>query len=283
MKSGFVVVAGRSNVGKSSLVNALVGNKVAMVTPKPQTTRDAIRGIVNDPRGQIVFVDTPGVFLGKKDTLSRRLNQTAEDSFDGVDAVLYVMDPTREPGPEEEHVRRLLRRLPAPIVSVINKIDLPDETRPFTKEMMEYDVGQVRTLPVSAKTRFDLNILLDTLFGLMPEHEAYYPDHQMTDTDHRSWLKEVIREKAFLHLQRELPYSVAVTIEDYESDDKKETIDATLWTTEERYKKMIIGSGGQMIKAIGSDARQEISDATGRRIRLNLEVKVDAKWPERHV
>lgn len=281
MKSGFVVVAGRSNVGKSSLINSLVGNKIAIVTPKPQTTRGIVRGIVNDHRGQIVFVDTPGLFLGRRDRMSQRMNQTAQENLEGVDAVLYVMDPTREPGAEEEQMRGMLRKLPTPIVAAVNKIDLPEEKRPFTQEMLEIDVGQRRTLPISAKTHFDLNLLLDTLYELMPEGEAYYPQHQLTDLDHKTWLAETIREKAFLALDKELPYSIAVTIEEVEVEHEHETIDAILWTTDERYKKMIIGAKGQMIKAIGSEARKEIMEATGRTVRLNLEVKVDPKWQER--
>ena len=143
MKSGFVVLAGRSNVGKSSLLNALVGSKVAIVTPKPQTTRRPVRGVLHDTRGQIVFVDTPGIFLGKKDELSQKLNAAVREQLEGIDAIIYVVDPTRESGPEEENIQRLLRKLPTPIVVAINKMDLPQDTRPFTEAAKKLFRGSV--------------------------------------------------------------------------------------------------------------------------------------------
>ena len=169
MKSGFVTLAGRSNVGKSTLLNALVGSKVAIVTPKPQTTRHPIRGILHDPRGQIVFVDTPGVFLGRKDRVSKVLNDFVGEALEGVDAVVYVMDPSREPGPEEEHIRRMLRASRLPKIAVINKSDLPAKDRTHAPAYEAADVGQLQTLTVSATRHTNLNKLVDALFALMPE------------------------------------------------------------------------------------------------------------------
>ncbi len=282
MKSGFVVLAGRSNVGKSSLLNALVGSKVAIVTPKPQTTRRPIRGIRHDPQGQIVFVDTPGVFLGKKDELSQRLNAVVREQLEGIDLVIYVVDPTRQPGEEEEDIQRLLRKLPVPIVMAINKSDLPPEKKPFLDAARKFDVGQKKTLEVSALRRRDLNRLLESIYEHLPEGEPYYPDLQLTDLGHKEWLEELIREKVFLRLEKELPYSVHVEVTDIsERGENGRYIAATVWTTDERYKKMIIGSKAEMIKRIGIDARRELEAASGINVHLELTVAVDPKWPQR--
>jgi GTP-binding protein Era len=284
MKSGFVMLAGRSNVGKSTLLNALVGTKVAIVTPKPQTTREPLRGIVHDPRGQMVFVDTPGIFLGKKDPVSKRLNEYVRETLEGVEAIVYVMDPTRAPGPEEEKVQNLLRVAKLPVIAVINKGDLPSQDRPFLDACRKVDVGQVKTFEVSAATHGNLNLLKDALFDLMPEGDAHYPDLQLTDVGHNQWLEELVREKIFLNLDQEIPYSIKVKLEDLQTRaDGSKLVAATVYTTEERYKKIIIGKGGQMIKKIGMDARKEMETVTGVKIYLELTVKVDPKWQERFI
>jgi GTP-binding protein Era len=284
-KSGFVVLAGRSNVGKSTLLNTLVGSKVAIVTPKPQTTRHPIRGILHDPRGQVVFVDTPGIFLGKHDPVSKRLNKIVEEQFDGIEVIIYVVDPTRAAGPEEKNIQTILKALDVPTILVINKSDLADEAKPALEDMRAIDIGQRATYEISAKTHQNLNRLVDALFALLPEGEAYYPDFQLTDLDHKTWLEEVIREKIFLALQEELPYSVKVEITDEETRKNGERfVAATVWTTEERYKRMIIGAKGQMLKSIGMAARKELEAAAGdQKIYLELHVDVDANWQKRFV
>lgn len=282
MKSGFVVLAGRSNVGKSTLMNALVGSKVSIVTPKPQTTRRPVRGILHDARGQIVFVDTPGIFLGKKDVLSRKLNELVREQLEGIDLVVYVLDPSRAIGEEEENIQKILRKLAVPKLVVINKSDLQKEKKTALEAMHGIDVGQEETFEVSALKRRELNRLVDAMFHLLPEGDAYYPDLQITDMDHKQWLEELIREKAFLRLEQELPYSVAVRVEEIETrKDGSTYILATIWTTEERYKGMIIGAKGRMLKQIGIDIRKELEAATGRNTYLELRVKTDPKWPQR--
>lgn len=283
MKSGFVMLAGRSNVGKSTLLNALVGTKVAIVTPKPQTTRHPVRGILHDTRGQLVFVDTPGVFLGKKDRLSRRLNEVVEETLEGVDAIVYVMDPTRAPGAEEEHIQRLLRaNKKIPILLVINKTD--ERNAEYLESCRATDVGQRETIEVSALKHANLNRLVDALFATVPEGPPHYPDLQLTDVGHNQWLEELIREKVFLALEKELPYSIKVSLEDTETrPDGSRFIQANVWTTQERYKRMIIGAKGQKLKEIGSAARKELEAVTESKVFLDLHVKVDAKWQERFI
>lgn len=283
LKSGFVVLTGRSNVGKSTLINALIGSKVAIVTPKPQTTRQPIRGILTDEkRGQIVFVDTPGVFLQKKDAVSQRLNNLVREQLEGIEAVVYVIDPTREFGPEEEHIQKLLRRLSLPIIVVINKCDLPEERRPFMAAAEAVDVGQKETMKISAVKHTDLNHLVDHLFSFLPEGPLYYPPLQISDLSHKEWLEEMIREKIFLRLDQELPYTIKVEVTENETrENGTEFIAARVWTTEERYKKIIIGKGGSMMKLIGSDARKEMEAGSGHHVFLELDVRVDPEWPKR--
>ncbi|MFA6160903.1 MAG: GTPase Era [Patescibacteria group bacterium] len=282
MKSGFVVLAGRSNVGKSTLLNALVGSKIAIVTPKPQTTRTPIRGIMHDDRGQIVFVDTPGVFLGKKDPLSAKLNRAVKESMEGIDCIVYVVDPTRSPGAEEEQIQKILRAAKKPVLLAINKSDLTKQNAENLELFRAIDVGQDATFNISAYKHTNLNKLVDALFDILPEGEKFYPDMQITDLGHQQWIEEVIREKVFLALEQELPYSVKVTVEDIKfRKTGGRFIEATVWTTNDRYKRMIIGQGASMIKEIGSAARKELEAALDTQIHLELEVKVDANWQEK--
>lgn len=283
-KMGFVVLAGRSNVGKSTLINELVGTKVSITTPKPQTTRHPIRGIFSDARGQMVFVDTPGLFLGKKDPVSKRLTQIVSEQLDGIEAVVYVVDPTREPGDEEARIQEILRAARIPIVLVINKCDLEEKNLPFLMGARMITVGQTVTLETSAKTGKGKKELIDALFALMPDGEQFYPEQQLTDVSNKDWLEELIREKVFLALDQELPYTIKIEVNnDNVRDNGMRAIEATVWTTEDRYKGMIIGAKGQMLKSIGMAVRKELELATDQKVFLRLEVAVDPKWPQRFV
>lgn len=282
MKSGFVMLAGRSNVGKSTLLNALIGQKVAIMSEKPQTTRHPVRGVLNDKRGQIVFVDTPGVFLGKKDPVSKRLNELVKESLEGIDAIVYVVDPTRPSGDEEKLIQELLMKANAPIILVVNKTDLHARERQYMDDVKRIAIGEKQRFEISAMTHKNLNKLVDALYDLMPIGEAYYPELQVTDLTHKQWIQELIREKAFEYLGQELPYSIHVEVEDMEEREGGSLyIQSTIYTSEERHKGMIIGKAGQKLKAIGSAARKELESTSGRRVYLELNVKVDPKWRER--
>lgn len=280
-KSGFAVLIGRSNVGKSTLLNALVGTKVAITSPKPQTTRQAIQGIVHDPRGQIVFVDTPGVFEKARDVLTKHLNAAAREALQGVDLVIYVADPTREIGNEEHIVLRLLDGVTAPKILAINKSDL--RNRPFIEEYRALAGRFDRVVEVSALHQVNLKPLVDAAIDLLPAGEPFYPEFQFSNIDHRFWLSELIREKLFIQLQQELPYSTAVEIdevEDRETNEGKKIryIKARILTNGAQYKRMIIGAGGRKIKEIGWATRKELEQILDTRVFLELEVEVDPDW-----
>jgi GTP-binding protein Era len=192
------------------------------------------------------------------------------------------MDPTREPGLEEDAIRTMLEATRVPIVAVVNKSDLPEKGRPYRTENLDADVGQQMTIEISAQRGRDLDRLVDALFDIMPEGPRMYPDLQITDIRHKDWLEELIREKVFLSLEQELPYSTKVTVEDIEErEDGSRYVQAAILTTDERYQRMIIGAKGSKIKEIGMKARRELEVALQAKVYLDLTVKVDPKWQER--
>ena len=287
MKSGIVTLAGRSNVGKSTLLNALVGTKVAITSPKPQTTRTNIRGILNDPRGQIVFIDSPGIFESARGPLTHAVNESAREALYGVNIILYVVDPTRAIGTEEHRVHTLVRHAPAAKVLLYSKSDLPERERLYRERYHDLVFGSgdqafIGELDVSALRRRNLNRLIDLLFETLPEDEPLYELGRVADIPQRFWFAELIREKVFLRMQQEVPYSVTVEVDEIETRDNGATyIRARIITTSDRYRKMIIGAGGQRIKEIGSLTRKELETAMNHKVFLDLTVETDAKWMKR--
>ncbi|MBI4449651.1 GTPase Era [Candidatus Uhrbacteria bacterium] len=284
MKSGIVTLAGRSNVGKSTLLNALVGTKVAITSPKPQTTRDVIRGILNDPRGQIVFMDTPGVFEADHGPLTQQLNQVARKALSDVDAIVYVVDPTRAIGTEEHRVHAAMRNSNAKKILVYNKSDLSERERPYRNQYHDLVLGAgddtvVAEFDVSGLKRRNLNRLVDALFDILPEGEPLYEEGRIADIPQKFWVAELIREKVFLRMQQEIPYSVAVEVDEITArEDGMLYIAARIMTTHDRYRKMLIGAGGRRIKEIGSLARKELETAMNRKVFLELNVEARSGW-----
>ncbi|MEY4744650.1 MAG: hypothetical protein RL272_595 [Candidatus Parcubacteria bacterium] len=278
-KSGLVVLVGRSNVGKSTLLNSIVGTKIAITSPKPQTTRHVIQGVVHDPRGQIVFADTPGIFKRVPDRLTAKLNEKARDALAGIDAVLYVVDPTRHVGDEEEAVHRMVRTVTVPKILVINKSDLK---RPFIDEYLAWRDEFTGVVEVSALNAKGLKPLVDAIFEVLPDGVPLYPENQITNIENKFWLEELIREKVFMGLHEEIPYSTTVQVEEVaRREDGTVYIKASVLTTAARYKKMIIGHGASKIRGIGRAARQEIEMVTGDKVYLDLDVQVDERWADR--
>ena len=279
-KSGFAVLLGRSNVGKSTLLNATVGTKVAITSPKPQTTRQMIHGVLHDERGQIVFVDTPGIFEKSKNRLTERLNRTAREALRDIDVVIYVADPTRPIGNEEHIVLRLLEKVPAAKIMAINKTDLRDLPFMTSYEAEAHLFDQV--LKISAHRGRGLKPLIDAVFNYLPIREPIYPEYQLSNIEHRFWVAELIREKVMIQLHEEIPYSATVEVREL---DRRPNgiiyIQAAILTDSERYRGMIIGRGGQKIKEIGMAARKELSQILNAKVFLDLEVETDEHWPDR--
>ncbi|MBT5808597.1 GTPase Era [Candidatus Uhrbacteria bacterium] len=280
MHSGFAVIIGRSNVGKSTLMNTIVGSKIAITTPKPQTTRLPIQGILTREDSQIIFVDTPGVLKGAKDVLSKRLAASVKSSLQEVDVVVYVVDPTRDIGDEERSVMLMIEALDKPKILVINKIDLQD--KPFIDFYRDLAENYTEVIEVSALRGTHVQSLINAIREHLPEGEQYYPEGQLTNMPNKFWLAELIREKLFLRLRQELPYTTHVEVTESE---KRENgiiyIQATVFTTTDRYKRMIIGSGGQGIKEIGQSTRKELELVMENKVFLDLTVEVDPHWMQR--
>ncbi len=278
MKSGFVAIIGRSNVGKSTLLNALVGSKVAITTPKPQTTRQPIQGVITTGAGQAVLVDTPGIMQKARDPLTKRLLQYAKDSLKEVDAILYVVDPTRSVGDEEKAAFKLIEHCTQPKLLVINKMDDKDSRR-YVDYYRDLATKFDAYAEVSAETGKDTDMVIKWIFDQLREGELMYPEFQVTNQSNETWLAELIREKLFLRLREEVPYSTHVEVEEIDKrPDGTMYVKAVIYTSQERYKRMIIGAGGRGIKEIGQSTRRELEAVTNTKYFLDLTVEVNADW-----
>lgn len=286
MKVGFVALVGRSNTGKSTLLNTLIGTKVAITTPKPQTTRQAVQGVYHASEGQIIFVDTPGIFRKRRDQVTSRMNQAAKSALEGIDLVLYVVDPTRAIGEEEEDILKLIADVKAPKLLIINKIDEPRLT--YIEDYRALSPDFSGTVEISALKGMHLKSLVKEVFARLPEGEPVYPEHQITNLDKKTWYGELIREKLFMSLWQEVPYTVTVEVDEIEmrpSKRGKDTLHVTarILTDNDQHKRMIIGAGGAMIRKVGTAVRKELEQIQGMPVFLGLEVVVDPHWPERMV
>ena len=280
LKSGFAVLIGRSNVGKSSLLNALVGSKIAITTPKPQTTRLPIHGILSNDQGQIVFVDTPGLMQKAKDPLTKKLHEYIHESLRDIDMILYVVDPTRAIGPEEKAILQIIERVEKPKILVINKVDL--QHKPFIDFYRDLSPQFNFVAEVSTISNHGIQELIKTIFSYLKPGEPYYPPGQITNLPNDQWVAELIREKLFLRLRQEVPYSVSVEVEEMEERPNGMLyIKANILTTEERYQRMIIGKGARGIKEIGQSTRRELEAVMLKKVFLDLNVAVDPHWVER--
>jgi GTP-binding protein Era len=280
-RSGFVALLGRPNVGKSTLLNRILGARVAIVTAKPQTTRDRIAGIYTDPRGQIIFLDGPGIHKPKR-ALNQYMVRTAERIAAEADVVVHIMDDRpMGKGEEERLVRGVLERVSVPRLLAVNKVDKIGDAAADgrRREFMEGGLYS-RGFLISATKGLGVEEFLDYLFGILPEGPDYYPEDELTDLPMRFIAKEILREKLFAFLSDELPYSVAVSIEEYREEPEKNLtrIRAEIYVERESQKGMVIGRGGRMLRAIGTAARQELEKETGWRVYLDLFVKVEKDW-----
>lgn len=284
MRCGFVAVVGRTNVGKSTLVNGLVGEKVAIVTPKPQTTRNVIRGILNEHRGQMVFLDTPGLHKAKT-----RMNQTmvrlALDSMEEVDAVLWMINASESWRPEEERLAERVGSVRAPLVLALNQVDkVRDKSQllPLMAGLGKRFPG-APIYPLCALDPGDYPGLLDLLFPLLPEQEPLFPPELYTDQPERQLAAEVVREHVFTRTRQEIPHCVGVLVESFDEateEGGKVTIHCAILVERDSQKPILIGHGGQTLKSIGIAARKELQQLLGCGVELRLFVKVRPDWRE---
>jgi GTPase len=281
-RSGFVAVVGRPNVGKSTLVNRLVGQKVSITSPRPQTTRGPIRGVRNGPDYQVVFVDTPGS-QKPRDTLRARMQQQVLDSLSESDVILFVLDATQAAdgiGPGDRYVARLVAESGTPAIAVINKVDLlryRDEVLPIAEEVSE--LGNWREIfPISAAEGLNIEPLMEAVIELLPPGPRYFPEGKITDYPESLILAEYVREKALNVLREEVPHAVAVEIEEVERKENVTVVYATIHVERPTQRMIVLGKGGKTIKRIGIEARRDVERLLGNRIYLDLKVKVSPGW-----
>jgi GTP-binding protein Era len=283
--AGTVAILGRPNVGKSTLLNALVGEKLAIVTPKPQTTRNRIVGVWNGPEGQIVFVDTPGVH-GSRKALNRFMVREALGAIDEVDAALLVVDAAeRHPGNEEREILRALAAARRPTILAVNKVDKVKDKGALLPLLAEWEqLSKFEALvPISALNGKNLAPLVTELCKLLPRGEPLYSPETLTDRTERFLAAELVREQIFLLTRQELPYAIAIAIESWEERALKDgtadvVIAANILVERDTQKAIVVGKGGSMIREVGTKARAQITELLGRPAHLKLQVKVEPEW-----
>lgn len=279
-KSGFVALVGRPNVGKSTLMNHLIGQKIAITSEKPQTTRNRIQTVYTDKRGQIIFLDTPGIHKAKN-KLGQYMVNVAEGTLNEVDVIMWLVEPTTYIGAGEQHIAELLSKVKTPVILAINKIDTVKDEEIIAKAIDTYKnvCPFAEIVPVSALRNQNTDKMTELLFRYLPYGPQYYDEDTVTDQPMRQIAAELIREKALRLLQDEIPHGIALTIEQMkERDNGIFDIEATIVCERDSHKGIIIGKGGAMLKRIGSQARREIENLMGAKVNLQLWVKVRKEW-----
>ena len=279
-RSGFVAIVGRPNAGKSTLVNRLVGQKIAIVTSKPQTTRNRVQGIVTKPQGQIVFIDTPGLHEADS-ALGRQMMQEVAAALEGIDVLLLMVDASSMHPHADDLLLQKANRFRGKTILALNKVDrLP---RPKLLPLIEsfskaFEFSAI--VPISALKGDGCDELLDEILKQLPQGEPYFPEDQVTDQPERFLAAEIIREKAIQLMYHEVPYALAVVVEKYEENPKLLRIEAVMNVERDSQKKILIGHKGEMLKKIGTEARKELEGILGSKIYLGLFVKVAPDWRE---
>jgi GTP-binding protein Era len=281
-RSGYIAIIGRPNVGKSTLLNQILGEKVAIVSPKPQTTRNRVSGIRTTAASQIIFIDTPGIHQGHS-LMNRRLMDTALHTLDDVDGVLWLLDAHDKIKQEEERIAETLRGVETPVLILLNKMDLVSKGKllPLMERCAQL-LSDKEIVPVSALKGEGLDIVLNIVEGWLPDGPQYFTEGEHTDQSERFLASEIVREKVFLLTREEIPYGVAVTIDEFTEKEEKNliVIAATIHTERDSHKGILIGKHGSMLKEIGQQARQELEGLLGCRIFLELFVRVDPGWTQ---
>lgn len=279
MKSGFVAVLGRPNSGKSTLVNAIIGKKISIVSPKAQTTRNNIRGIYHDEEYEIVFLDTPGIHKSKL-VLGNEMNEMAYSALEGVEVIVLVVDSKQKFGPGDEFLIEKIKNYPnTPIIINFNKIDLVTINEIQTlKKIYKEKMPNAIQIETVALDKFNIDDLIKTIKKFISDGPQYYDDNDITDKDVIFQIKEIIREKALLLLKEEVPHAIAIYMEDIDWDSKPILIKASIIVEKDSQKGIVIGENGKMIKRIGKNSRKDIEELLKQHIYLELNVKVDEDW-----
>jgi GTP-binding protein Era len=281
MKCGFVTIIGRPNVGKSTLLNQILGQKIVIATDKAQTTRKRIKGILTDENSQIIFVDTPGVHrpLNK---LGEFLLDEAKIAVPDADLVLFLVDGSEPAGKGDKWIaENILKETNIPIILVMNKVDKVKNPQKIEENLISYKLlfnSNVPIVRISAKTGRNKDTLLSNILKKLPEGEKLYPDDVVTEESMRSVTEEIIREKVLLNTQDEIPHSVAIKIDKYEEKEDIDRITATIYCEHKSQKGILIGKGGTLLKKIGTEARLELENIVDKKVFLGLEVKVEKDW-----
>lgn len=278
MKSGFISIIGRPNVGKSTLLNAILGEKIAIATDKPQTTRNTIRGIYTNDTSQMVFIDTPGIHKPRT-KLGTFMTDSAVNTFKEVDAILFLVDDSINAGPGDKYIVEMLKNINTPKYLVINKIDKLGPMK-YKEIFEEYDELKIfdGVFGVSAKENKNVDEVLTALENKMPEGPQYFPADMVTDHPERFIVSEILREKVLLYLEDEVPHGVAIEIESFEEEENITRIGAVIYCERKSHKGIIIGKGGRKLKGIGKSAREEMEALLGTKVFLQLWVKIKENW-----
>ncbi len=280
-RCGTIAIVGRPNVGKSTLMNGLIGQKISITSPKPQTTRHRIHGILSLDEAQLVFVDTPGIHLNGGKALNRVMNRTASSALEGVDVVMMLVEAGRFTD-EDARVAQLIANVKVPVVLVINKVDKiqpREKLLPYLAELGQ-KVVFTESLPISAYDKKHTQLVINTLIKHLPEGEAMFDEDMVTDASSRFLAAEMVREKLMRRLEKEIPYGLTVEIEKYEVTPERVIIDALILVEREGQKRIVIGEGGGMLKQVGSEARQDLMRMLDSRVHLQLWVKVKDNWSD---
>ena len=280
MKSGFTAIIGRPNVGKSTLLNCILGQKIVITTDKAQTTRKRIKGIYTTEKGQIVFVDTPGVHkpLNK---LGEFLLDEAKIAIPDADVILFLVDGSESAGKGDRWIAENLLETEIPVIIVMNKVDKLKKPEKVEENLLSYKTLFNKNLPVvrvSAKTGRNIDTLISEIYKKLPQGELLYPEDVVTEETMRSVTEEIVREKILLNTSDEIPHSVAVKVEQYQEEDEIDRIRATIFCETKSQKGILIGKNGSMLKKIGMEARQDLEKIVEKKVFLGLEVKVEKDW-----
>ncbi len=279
-KAGFVNIIGNPNVGKSTVMNALVGEKLSIITQKMQTTRHRIKGIVSGEDFQIVYSDTPGI-LKPNYKLQETMMKFVDSALIDADVILFVTDVVETPGKNPDYIEKV-RKSNMPVIVLINKIDLSNQDEVL--KLFDYWTGVfpgANIFPISAQEKFNIEPIFDRILELLPEAPAYFSKDDLTDRNERFFLQEIVREKILLHYQKEIPYSVEVAVEEFKETDKIINVRCIIYVSRDSQKGIIIGHQGKMIKRVGTEARIDAEEFFGKKIFLELYVKVAKDWREK--